>query len=333
MSREYNDGTRSRRASLDGYASAARRRSVELAVAMHRDELAAHLESGDRGGTGQPSHPSSGSSNPSNRVSFSPDDLKVSMDSSSIAFQDPITLPDEGLGDDDDDDINGDDVGESPARSRRRTDALPRRKTVINATILKNFEAAQTARGRRPRSYPALVTRLIPRLGRVASPVEKLFWFGSHKFFLWCVEFVLFFSTVLLAASAARLSLSLVTKDVISGVQTASLVLSGANLAFVLLRIAVIIKRYIFILHNAGLIPEVVALETILAVQSSRSADGLDVDVNVDTGHASFLESETEVEDDDASRERHTRLGRFFRSQAESGNMPGFSADDARTAV
>lgn len=183
-----------------------------------------------------------------------------------------------------------------------------------NATIMTNFEEHRSAQNKQPTPYPRLVTKLIPRLGRVASRVEKLFWFGSHRFFLWCVEFVLFFSTVLLAAASAGMSLIPVAGKKIAPLNVVALTLAAVNLVFVLLRIAVIMKRYIFILHNASLIPEVVAIEAIHNVRDKRV-------VRDDASSASG--SETDMEEADAARERRRRLGRFFRSEAECGNVPG----------
>lgn len=192
-----------------------------------------------------------------------------------------------------------------------------------NPTILKNWEHQRLAQNTQPARYPRLVTKLIPRLGRVASPVEKLFWFGSHKFFLWCVEFVMFFSAVLLAAASAGLSSLPLVGENIRPLNIVALSLAGVNLLFVLFRIAGIMSRYIFILHNASLIPEVVAIEAIHNVREKRL--GRDED-------SSGSGSETEQEEAEAAKERRRRLGRFFRSEAESGNLPGIENESRNTS-
>lgn len=189
------------------------------------------------------------------------------------------------------------------------------RSRTVNATILANLEHQRRAQNMSPNAYPRWVVKLIPRLGRVASPIEKMFWFGSHKFFLWCVEFVLFFSTVLLAADCAGISLLPLTGKRVSALNIASIVLAGLNLIFILVKTAGIMKRYIFILHNASLIPEVVAIEAIQNVRKKRIA-------TIDA-ESEMSGSETEREDMDAARERRIRLGRFFRTEAEEGNVPG----------
>ena len=66
-----------------------------------------------------------------------------------------------------------------------------------------------------------------------------------------------------------------------------------------------------------------VALEAIHTVRSKRVAISDDVD---DLSSV----SESEAEDGESSHDRRKRLGVFFRSQAESGNMPGIErANDA----
>lgn len=189
------------------------------------------------------------------------------------------------------------------------------RSRSVNPTILRNLEQQRRAQTMTPSNYPRWVVKVIPRLGRVASPVEKLFWFGSHQFYLWCVEFVLFFSTVLLAASCAGTSLLPVNKKPVTGLNISSVVLSFLNLLFILFKTAGIMKRYIFILHNASLIPEVVAIEAIQNVRSKR------VVAQHDGSESSG--SDMDREDMEVARERRLRLGRFFRTEAEEGKVPG----------
>lgn len=195
---------------------------------------------------------------------------------------------------------------------------------IHNPSILRNLEHQQRAQNTEPHNYPKWLIKLVPRLGRVASPVEKLFWFGSHKFFLWCIEFVQYFSTVLLAAAVAGVSLLPLNEKTPTALDITALCLSVANLIWALFRIAGIIKKYIFILHNASLIPEIEAIEAIHDVREKRIVqdDGSD-----ESG------SETEHEEDDAARERRRRLGDFFRNQAESGNVPGIDGTEASSRV
>lgn len=203
---------------------------------------------------------------------------------------------------------------------------IARQKSVglVNAAIVKNLEHHERAKNMEPAPYPKLILKLIPRLRRVASPVEKLFWFGSHHFFMWCVEFCLFSSTVVLAAASAAMAiLGLAEKD-ITAWHIVSLVLAGINLAFVLFRIAGIIKKYIFILHNASLVDEKLAIETIHNV-SKKSAARAKGDELLEPP-SDLSGSESEPEEEQAALERRRTLGRFFRGEAESGNMPGIEA-------
>lgn len=195
---------------------------------------------------------------------------------------------------------------------------------IWNNTILKNLEHQEEAKNAEPAKYPWIVTQLVPRLGRVASPVEKLFWFGSHRFFLWCVQFILFFSTVLLAAATSSLALLLLAKEEkgVTGLNIASSILPPITLLFTLFRTADIIKKYIFILHNASLVPEAMALEAIRNVSKKKPFLTAD-DLSSESG------SETEREEESA-KERRRRLGKFFRSEAAQGNVTGIEATSDR---
>lgn len=215
------------------------------------------------------------------------------------------------------------DLTEHPSKSKIASDNSSGEE-VANPTIMSNFQEHRDAQQKQPNSYPKIVTKLFPRLNRVASRLEKLFWFGSHKFFMWCVEFVLFFSTVILAAASAGISLVAVEKGKIEPINIVAVCLTIANLLFVLFRIAIIVKRYIFILHNASLIPEVVAMEAIKTVRDKSDK----YDKRVTRTKGSISGSDTEGEDGDAARERRKRLGRFFRSEAENGQVRGIDGVD-----
>lgn len=306
------------RTSMDSRGRRGGRMSIELAVVMPRDELAAHFEGESQSAAGVENGVGEGEDGVQveGRGSVSVDrsaNSRIRFQSRDAGTRHGTGVPSSHVT------IDMTEEGMQSGLSRGFNEgvhASPVRSTGIrNPTILKNWEHQRRAQETQPDArYPKLVTKLIPRLGRVASPVEKLFWFGSHKFFLWCVEFVLFFSTVLLAAASAGLSLLPLSKEEIRPLNIVSLVFAVLNLFFVLFRIAGIMKRYIFILHNASLIPEIVAIEAIHNVRDKRL-------VRDDASSASG--SETEREEDDAARERRRRLGRFFRSEAESGNVPG----------
>eukprot|EP00178_Gracilaria_changii_P001142 TRINITY_DN1161_c1_g1_i1.p1 TRINITY_DN1161_c1_g1~~TRINITY_DN1161_c1_g1_i1.p1 ORF type:complete len:939 (+),score=138.70 TRINITY_DN1161_c1_g1_i1:423-3239(+) len=223
-----------------------------------------------------------------------------------------------------DGDLSHGDDDDTTTRSSRQQNSFLRQKTLakLNATILRNLEIQEAARNAQPNYYPRIVRKLIPRLDRVASPIEKLFWFGSHKFFLYCVEFTLFFSTVLVAAAFASLSLLLLYDREITGANIASFVLPPITLSFVLLRIAGIIKKYIFIIHNASLVPEAEAIKAIHTATKKGP-----VVASFDDSEASG--DETEAEDREAAREKRRKLGRYFRSEAEGGNIAGIDAEEA----
>lgn len=287
------------------------RTSIEMAVVMPRDELAARFEDdglsvSESVEAEEDTHASMGSRgageiNYPNQDGKTGDNKEVRLDMGNVGSEGAATSATNAA---------GGLTAEAPDDERRLN-----RSRSVNPTILATLEHQRRAQNMAPTAYPRWVVKLIPRLGRVASPVEKLFWFGSHKFYLWCVEFVLFFSTVLLAADCAGLSLLPLTGKPISGLNIASIVLAGLNLVFVLLKTAGIMKRYIFILHNASLIPEVVAIE---AIQNVRLKRLLPLDEESEESG-----SETEREDTEAARERRLRLGRFFRTEAEEGNVPG----------
>ncbi|CAN8065906.1 unnamed protein product [Agarophyton chilense] len=295
------------RNSLD---SGSRRRSIELARAMPHDELHErhHATSPDvsdiDGRTGMVQLRRGGSL----------DGEKGDWDRVTLSSVDKRS---QGKKVDEDDDGSG-------TQSSRQQNSFLRAKPLakLNATILSNLEVQEQARNTEPAYYPWIIRKLIPRLGRVASPVEKLFWFGSHQFYLYCVEFTLFFSTVLVAAAFASLSLLLLYDRVITGVNIASFVLPPITLAFVLLRIAGIIKKYIFIIHNASLVPEAVAIKAIHT--ATRKGP---VVSSFDDSEASG--DDTEVEDEESGRERRRKLGRYFRTEAEMGHLDGIDGEEA----
>lgn len=193
----------------------------------------------------------------------------------------------------------------------------------LNNTIMKNLEVQQNARNAEPEPYPWIVLKVLPRLGRVASPVEKLFWLGSHRLFMWCVELTLFFSTVILAAASASLSLAAVEGPKILPINIAAVVVSFVTLLYILLKSATILKKYIFILHNASLVPEALALDAIHNVNQKRPfAPATWSDYHSD--------SEGEEEDAEAAAEQRSKIGNLLRTEAEQGHVRGIEGNSGR---
>lgn len=77
----------------------------------------------------------------------------------------------------------------------------------------------------------------------------------------------MFFSTVLLSTSTTQITLTVLSRRVVGGIQIGAILAAVCNLLLVLLRIAGMIKKYIIVLHNAGLIPEITAAEMIQRVR------------------------------------------------------------------
>lgn len=195
--------------------------------------------------------------------------------------------------------------------------------------------------------YPRWVVKLAPRLGRVASPAERLFWFDSHRFFIWCVEWVLFFSNVNMASTIAKIAYLLkesVKKShkyssttsvriplisvlrasqpaasaskVKSQAQSESLLLWCISLCvtvlvlgYVLLHIAGIMKKYILVMNSANLLPESITIDSIETV---RLKNVLPSDTTKVDDTAQGYQSEEEEEDFSQMRRN---MSRFIRSE------------------
>lgn len=319
-----------RRISLDSryLRPGGRRVSIEMAVVMPRDEIAARFEGDSKqvNGSGETEVNSSRSVG-SYKIAKNKDQETPQTDTEQQKPKARIRFSDESLTVRDvtvnvgsnETEINAEievNLADDSALETDKRAAIS--KEALNPTILRNLEHQRIAQRTTPTKYPKWVIKIAPRLGRVASPVEKLFWFGSHRFFLWCVEFVLFFSTVLLAAASAGLSLLPLSGKRIGALNIVSLLLAALSLMFILLKTAGIMKRYIFIIHNASLIPEVVAIEAIHNVKKKRV---------VQDEESSTSGSDTDREDVDVARERRRRLGTFFRREAEIGNVPGIDGE------
>lgn len=194
----------------------------------------------------------------------------------------------------------------STSRRNLRMEALRRlrERKRRNAAIVETAQNLQEAQQSAPsRSYPRWLLKFFPRLGRVPSAAEKLFWFGSHRFYLFCMENVLFFMNVNLAASISKLifwhkemneylkekaaknvaaAAKMVLIDAVRAAAKAgkekkpqeppketiallivALVVAALASGYVLLRVAGIMRKYIFVLNNANLLPEDMTVTTI----------------------------------------------------------------------
>lgn len=229
---------------------------------------------------------------------------------------------------------DADDAGEVSRRSMGRSskgDYPPATQAggprYINASLVKHAEQKESAqRQSAGAKYPKYVTAVAPRLKRVAGTAEKLFWFGSHRFFLWCVEFVLFFSTVLLASTTSSIALAFVLADggdqSISGLNIAAICCSFATLFYVLTRISYVMKKYTFVINNSGLVPEALALQVIHNVHQKRQL----MNQMYADAHDDASASDTDAEASEAARERRRKFSRFFTSEVQtSGHIAGAS--------
>lgn len=200
---------------------------------------------------------------------------------------------------------------------------------MVNPSLAKYAEHSAIAREQQGhRKYPRWVVKLLPRLGRIATPAERLFWFGSHRFFFWCVEFVVFMSTLLLAIVLA--SFALLVRDDIDGQSVASsdiaaVVMAAVTMLYVLFQISYVMKKYTFVINNAGLVPEALALQMIHNVHRKRQ---LVYQMYADA-HDDASDGENTVDESEAARERRRKFSRFFSSEAVSGNIPEIEADEA----
>ena len=203
-------------------------------------------------------------------------------------------------------------------------------------------------------NYPRWVLRLFPRLGRIPTPAEKLFWFGSHRFFVFLVEFVLFFTNVNLSATISKLGFLIkaraqaaehakpaasicdkvvravvapgaaekIPKEPLESL-TMLLVALGMGilaLAYVLLRIANIMKKYIFVLNNADLVPDHLMDETI---QTVNLKDMIKVSTTRDENGEVLARYDSDSDEDVTEEEQpqdHSVLRRNMTSYIESQN-------------
>lgn len=245
--------------------------------------------------------------------------------------------------------------GDEDLRQQTREMAIQRLKEKARpgASIIDHAQDYEAAKHATPNAnYHWLLLKLVPRLKRVASPAEKLFWFGSHKFYMWCVEWVLFFATVNLSATLAKVGFALKeraqngkpdatskpaavvrmlvdtslraakktkTKTVTDDftLLMVALLVAFFALFYVLLRVAGIMKKYIFVLNNANMLPEVMTIESIQAV---RTKDMIHGDKYEAAAHSDG--SDTELEDGEYAQTRRN-MSNFFTNEVEGGRMPG----------
>lgn len=213
---------------------------------------------------------------------------------------------------------------------------LRQRKKTPNAAMAETRKNVEMAKASSPsRQYPKWLVKLFPRIGRVASVTEKLFWFGSHRFYLFCVENTLFFTNANLSTCLAKVAFLKETAEynkynAIKKVATAAkfalaesvraaadtksayaapkkptenlnflliaLGMAVIALSFVLYKIAGIMKKYIFVLNNANLLPEEIMLETI-------------EHVNIKNSNGSWIDSDKEEDQDLASYDSDSGRG------------------------
>eukprot|EP00171_Calliarthron_tuberculosum_P014683 IDg14683t1 len=245
----------------------------------------------------------------------------------------------------------GDDDNVNDHRKRTREIAIQRLndRKKPGASIMVHAQELKAAKEATPESnYPGWLLKFIPRLKRVASPAEKLFWFGSHKFYMWCVEWVLFFTTINLSAVLAKVGFALKEKALeyeaqkgkkaarmlmLSPVMRAktkhsnvptdnfmllivALFVAIFALIFVLFRVASIMKKYIFVLNNANMLPEIMTIESIQAIRTKDMMHGAKYEAAHSDG------SDTELDDGEFAQTRRN-MSNFFTNEVKGGRMPG----------
>lgn len=183
-------------------------------------------------------------------------------------------------------------------RSFRSLNAFRKSQTGSRNAARVDSHEDENEQAKKPKSNfeaPRWLVAIVPRLGRVPSPGERLFWFGWHKFYIWCVEAVLFFTTVNVSTTIAILALQ--AKDTLENNYTAksantkqlssvasnstiacaeflavssekstrtypnsslmilALIVGVIALIFVLFHVGAIMKKYIFVMNNAQILP------------------------------------------------------------------------------
>ncbi|OSX75572.1 hypothetical protein BU14_0231s0025 [Porphyra umbilicalis] len=167
--------------------------------------------------------------------------------------------------------VDGVDGGGGGAGGTRGSGALKKIDSAIVQRHAANAVAAETAPMMR-RSYPPWVLWVAPRLGRVASPSEKLFWVGSHRWCLWLLQTNLFAATLLAAIMVAAYATAAVTGTLDARpVDTVVIVVVSVMFLYVLHHTARAMRAYPFVLNSTGLVEERLALSLIDRVQGAKT--------------------------------------------------------------
>lgn len=141
--------------------------------------------------------------------------------------------------------------------------------TSRRSSIVRHHEDVLAARLARPsRHYPAWLLFFIPRLKRKAAPVEKLFWFASHRFFLWCIQLTLFVATLLASTMIAAI---FVAKSSFSLVHWVTLGVTAINLILSLFQSASSLRTYTYVINASCLISEDLVSHAVGQVIDSRA--------------------------------------------------------------
>lgn len=237
----------------------------------------------------------------------------------------------------------------SPSRRKLRMEAVRslHEKRRPSAGIVKIAQELQQAQQSTPtQKYHWLVVKLFPRLGRVPSEAERLFWFGSHRFFIFCVEFVLFFTNINITTTIAKLAslrksaivakgqskavrllfINTVMREVIVPPENRRLLLitlgvSIVSFGIVLHRIATIMPRYIYVLNNANLLSENMTLETIQRVNLKNAMQKETMEQPV----TSSSQPESEVEEENYKQIRRN-VSSFLHSNNEEIIQPSLNS-------
>ena len=193
------------------------------------------------------------------------------------------------------------------------------------------------------RKYPKWVTKVFPSLGRKRSVQEKLFWFGSHRFYLFCLECVIFFMNINLAAviakliywfkitnrgsskksvdegakvvkDSAKLIINSLVRAAASGqkqaedpgklsVRIPGLVVGLVMTFYILILVARIMRKYIFVIHNADLVSDFITETTIRTIDRNALLDDSSM------SQVNNIETESRFEEDkDVSSKDYSQL-------------------------
>mmetsp|Transcript_56266 Transcript_56266/g.138185 ORF Transcript_56266/g.138185 Transcript_56266/m.138185 type:complete len:678 (+) Transcript_56266:1235-3268(+) len=161
-------------------------------------------------------------------------------------------------------------------------------------SIVVHHEGVRAAAQMEPeRNFPRWLLLIVPRLKRVASPVEKLFWFGSHRFFLWSVQLSLFvatFSTAVMVAAVA------VSASSFRAINWAGLAVSILSLIWALLCSASSLKTYTFVINASSLVSEELVEDAVDRVVDKRALKFRTVVREIASGSMTY-DSDTDQED------------------------------------